>query len=161
MVLLYLDSSALFKRYRTEPGTATMNALFGQWPQKALFLSSRMATVEIEAAASRGLRGKVINQKDYGLILSSAAEDLDRITILPVSADLIDDAAQEARHRALRALDAIHLASAVRTNRAVSERFVFVSSDKELLQAAGDAGFVTLDPEDPKALEQLRTVRDQ
>jgi len=63
-----------------------------------------------------------------------------------------------AAHR-LRAGDAIHLATALAVQAATPLRLVLISSDGELLAAAGAAGLAVLDPADPDALASLRGLR--
>ncbi|MBI4334489.1 MAG: hypothetical protein HY673_24805 [Chloroflexi bacterium] len=79
--------------------------------------------------------------------------------VLPVSAAVINEAALAARRHALRSLDAIHLASALRTSQAAPDSFAFVASDRELVRAAGNAGVVAINPEEPEALQKLKKLR--
>lgn len=73
-------------------------------------------TVEVESAAARALKGRILNKRAHGALLRLLAEDLEaQIIVLPVSSSLLSEAAAIARRRpATRAGDALHIASAVR-----------------------------------------------
>jgi len=94
-----------------------------------------------------------------GVLLRSFAEDMGRIMILPVSASILANAGQAARNHALRALDAIHFASAAIVRETISGQLVLVSSDHEIVQAAKADGIPVLNPEDAGALQTLRSLR--
>lgn len=159
MPVFYLESSGLFKRYRTEKGTDIVNAIFSAKGETDIFVTSHLTTVEMESVASRGLKSKVISRQAYSVLLRTFAEDLDTMVILPVSSSLISEAAQEARQYGLRALDAIHFASAKRASKGALDSVVFVASDRDLVKAAKATGFTTIDPEEPRALEKLKNLR--
>ncbi len=159
MPVYYLESSGLFKHYRIEKGTDILNTLFSEKSETEVFVTSHLVTVEIEAAVARGFKTKVLNRQAYGVLLRSFAEDLEAMIVLPVSTALISEAAQQARQHELRALDAIHFATALRASQAAPGPLVFVASDKDLLSAARSSGFIVLDPEEPGTLQQLRNLR--
>ncbi|MBI4331186.1 MAG: type II toxin-antitoxin system VapC family toxin [Chloroflexi bacterium] len=159
MPVFYIESSGLFKRYRSEKGTDVMKAVFDEKNDADTFVTSHLVTVEMESAAARGLKGKVLNKRAYSVLLRSFAEDLGTMIVLPVSSALITEAAQEARQHELRALDAIHFATAMRVSQAARDSIVFVASDKDLVKASRTVGFITIDPEEQEALGRLRTLR--
>ena len=121
-------------------------------------MTSHLVTVEMESVASRGLKGKVLNKEAYSVLLRSFAEDLDTMVVLPISSALISEATQEARQHGLRALDAIHFASARRVSQVSPGSLVFVASDKDLIKAAKVAGFIVIDPEIEGAIEQFKSL---
>ena len=93
-------------------------------------------------------------------MLGAFAADLDDpLYVVPVSSTLVNEAIAAARNYALRAPDAIHVAAASAVKESVSEKLVFVTSDKELLSAASTAGIDTLDPEAADAMERLKKLR--
>ncbi len=159
MTVFYLESSALFKRYRTENGTVVLNAIFSEKSTNDVFVTSHLVTVEMESAAARVFKAKAPNRQAHGVLLRLFAEDLEAMILLPVAATLISEAAQQAREHGLRALDAIHFATALRARQAATGRLVFVTSDKDLLRAAHSSEFIALDPERQEALQQLRNLR--
>ncbi len=159
MPVFYVESSALFKRYRTEPGTPVVNALFQERAESDVFTTSHLVIVEMEATGARALNGRTLTRQALGVLLRSFAEDMGRIMILPVSASILANAGQAARNHALRALDAIHFASAATVRETISGQLVLVSSDHEIVQAAKADGIPVLNPEDAGALQTLRSLR--
>ncbi|MBI2172378.1 MAG: type II toxin-antitoxin system VapC family toxin [Chloroflexi bacterium] len=159
MSVFYLESSALFKRYRTEKGTDLVNSVFAGRTGSDVLVTSQLVIMEMESAAARGLKGRVLGRQAYGAMLRAFAEDLGDMLVLPLTGVAVVEAGHVARQWALRALDALHLASAVGVRRATQVQFVVVSADREILQASKLAGFDVLDPEDQDALAVLERLR--
>ena len=55
MLVFYLDTSAILKRYRTEEGTPIVDGHYDT-SSRNLLLTSQFACLEFEAVASRALR---------------------------------------------------------------------------------------------------------
>lgn len=160
MPVFYLDTAALLKRYRTEKGTEVVDALFSDRREDDVFVTSQLTTLEVESVAARSLKAGLLNQRAHGALLALFAQDLAQsVVIMPVSTSLVVEAAEAVRHNALRAGDAIHIASALRVRQAAPAEVVFVTSDKELLAAGAAEGFETLDPEASDAKKRLGSWR--
>jgi len=125
-------------------------------------MTSHFTAVEVESVAARALKGRLLNKKAHGVLLATFADDLDHLLIvLPVSTALLSEAAVVARQYSLRASDALHLASVLRAKQASAVEIVFVASDKELVQAAEEAGLPVLNPEREEALAYLSKLRQR
>ncbi|MBI4340253.1 MAG: type II toxin-antitoxin system VapC family toxin [Chloroflexi bacterium] len=159
MAVFYLESSAFFKRYRTEKGTDVLNAVISQKREADVLVTSHLVTVEMESVVARGLKSAALTKKAGGVLLRSFAEDLDAIIVLPISTSLVVEASRVAARHGLRALDAIHFATLIRVSQAAPGSVVFVAADKEMVQAARADNFVTLNPEERSALDQLRKLQ--
>jgi len=163
MALLYLDTSAILKRYRTEKGTDVVRELYEDRSISGTLVTSHFSCLEFESVAARALKGKLLTQQAYDAMLGSFSQDLGNyLRLVEMSGDIINDAIDAARKYALRAPDAIQLASAESRKPTIAffvGTFVFVSSDKDLLAAAESAGMKTLDPEAEDAMEKLRSIR--
>jgi predicted nucleic acid-binding protein len=128
---LYLDSSALVKRYVAEEGSHEVRAAMGE--------SRRWATCRIgyvETARALGLRG------------DKAAADRFQVewpafSVVEVDMAVAEDAAELAIATGLRALDAVHLAAA---KSFPDQQLTFATWDVKLHRAAYDRG-LTLLPE--------------
>jgi predicted nucleic acid-binding protein len=127
--MLYLDSSALVKRYLKEEGSQEVRAAMGE--------ARRWATCRIgyvETARAVGLRG------------DEAAADRFRVewpafNVVEVDMAVAAEATQVALETALRTLDAIHLAAAL----AIADRDLRVATwDKRLHRAARERGLALL-----------------
>jgi len=102
--------------------------------------SSLVLYPEARAAVARARRLERLSQRNYGRVrrrLEALWAVLDRVAVTP---EVMRHAGALAETRALRAYDAVHLASAV----AVADaELVFVASDGDLLAAARAHGLAT------------------
>lgn len=116
----YLDASALVKLFKHEPETDALRAALEQWPVR---VASELIRVEAICTARR------IGGED---MLERARLMLTRLTLLPISPPIIDLATDEYRPP-LRAMDAIHLATALSVRAELGAVFVY---DTDLHAAA-------------------------
>jgi hypothetical protein len=129
--LIYLDSSALVKLAVTESETAALIEWLGDRPN-LVRVSSPIVRVEVPRAVWRVDPGS----------LPQAYTVVRRVRDVRVTAEVITRAAG-IRPNTLHSLDAIHLASALAVKRDLT---AFVSYDKRLLAAAGEASLPTTSP---------------
>ncbi len=135
MALFYLDASALVKLVRTEPETGALLAFLAD----ADLLSSEIVLTEVP----RAIRRAAANDRALEPLplMLRAEEILDAVALLPVDRTLLL-AAGAFDEPVLRALDAIHLASAID----LSPIDAFVSYDQRQGAAARLAGLRTVSP---------------
>lgn len=126
----YLDASALVKLFKHEPETDALRAALEQWPVR---VASELIRVEAMCTARR------IGDKD---VLERAQATLTRLTLLPIDSQIIDLAAEE-HQPPLRAMDAIHLATALSVRAELGVVFVY---DTDLHAAAHAQGLNALAP---------------
>jgi predicted nucleic acid-binding protein len=135
VALFYLDASALVKLVRAETETSALRAFLAD----ADLLSSELALTEVPRAVRRA------SAHDPGLapepLLSRAGELLDAVALLPVDRALLA-AAGALEGPVLRALDAIHLVSAID----LSPIDAFVGYDERQSASARLAGLRTVAP---------------
>jgi uncharacterized protein len=129
--LIYLDSSALVKLAVTEPESAALTEWLGH-SANVIRLSSPIVRVEVPRAVWRSDPGS----------LPQAYTVVRRVRDIRLTASVLTRAAG-ARPVTLRALDAIHLASALTIRHDLT---AFVCYDKRLLAAAQEAGLATVSP---------------
>ena len=135
MALFYLDASALVKLVRAEPETSALRGLLAD----ADVLSSELALTEIPRAIHRAAAHDPALAPEP--LLRRAGELLDAVALLPIDRPLLA-AAGALDEPALRALDAIHLATALD----VSPIDAFVSYDERQSAVARLAGLRTVGP---------------
>jgi predicted nucleic acid-binding protein len=137
-MMLYLDTSALIKRYVDEDGSGRVNEL---WDGATGIATSVVAFAEMIAALNRKLREGVLSAREYSRTAASFKSDHHRIILVPISAGLNERIEMLARKYALRGFDAIHLASAlvIRSNGKVETGFACY--DRTLNDAAMKEGF--------------------
>lgn len=126
----YLDASALVKLFKREPETDALRAALEQWPVR---IASALIRVEAVCTARR------IGGED---VLERAHATLTRLTLLPIDPQIIALATEEYRP-SLRAMDAIHLATALSVRAELGVVFVY---DTDLHAAARAQGLNTLAP---------------
>ena len=131
-MLVYLDSSAIVKLVRTEPETAALVAHLRAWPER---VSSALARLEL----LRALRRDRALPQTY----RRASEVLARLALIRID-DSVLATAEGLDPSDLRALDAIHLATALSLGRDLT---AVVTYDRRLAEAAGLAKLVTWSPQ--------------
>ncbi len=134
---VFLDTSACAKRYVAERGSEKVSALCETADG---LIVSVICLPEMISALSRLVREKRVDRASYGHLKSIIYADLADADICQLTDDVVTAAVLLLEKHELRAMDAIHVASAL-TVRAD----VFVSADRRQLAAAGKAGLKTLD----------------
>ena len=162
----FADSSAVVKRYVDEIGSTWIRQLCEMREHKTnrashVMLIAEITRVEVAAAiAKRVKKTKELDESEgddaYGLFLEHAESGYQ---IMPLTPALIRLAAQLARKHALRAYDAIQLATALDANNLLNANnllLTFIASDVALLQAARAEGMATENPFDHRDLKLER-----
>ncbi len=117
----YLDASALVKLFKAERETDAFRDALRDWPVQ---VASELIRVEAVCTARR-LGGEDVLQR--------AHETLQRISLIPLSAEIVE-LATAAHTPPLRAMDAIHLATALTIREDIGAVFVY---DGDLHAAVG------------------------
>jgi len=138
---LYLDTSALVKLYVEEEGSVLVRETVQRVETVA---TSAIAYVEARAAFSRRRRERYLSTVDYRRLRREFDADWERYVQLEVTGTLIQKAAELAEAHALRAYDAIHLASAKLLSQRLKEQVLFSSWDLNLSSAARREGMQTV-----------------
>ena len=156
--MLYLDSSALFKRYQKEQGTTALNARLRKEAKglRSVF-SSVLTYAEIHAAFARRAREKLLSPGEAAAVQDEFDADW-VLSIAPIElgAGVLVFVRDLVKRFPLRGADAIHLASALwlrdiaklgmKTDQ-YSGPLIFVSSDKQLAKAAANSHLDVFNPE--------------
>ena len=132
-MILYLDTSALIKRYVSETGSLEVRAWLHAADDTATVLITR---AEMSAALNRLLRMKLLTQEDHASALAEFRFDWLYYHRLSVTESLVARADALACERNLRGYDAIHLAAALNWQDLLSLPVTLVTYDKELASAA-------------------------
>jgi predicted nucleic acid-binding protein len=117
----YVDTSALVKLFKAERETEAFRTALADWPVQ---VASELIRVEAICTARR-LGGQDVLQR--------ASEALERINLIPIFPEIIE-LATTAHTPPLRAMDAIHLATALTMREDLGAIFVY---DNDLHAAAG------------------------
>ncbi|MFA5874941.1 MAG: type II toxin-antitoxin system VapC family toxin [Anaerolineales bacterium] len=140
-MILYLDTSALIKRYVNETGSPDVREWLRSADDKATVLITR---AEMSAALNRLLRMKFLSQNDHASALAEFRADWMYYHRLPITEPLVARADALACEHNLRGYDAIHLAAALTWQDLLGLPVTVVTYDKELTEAARALGMEVL-----------------
>jgi uncharacterized protein len=129
---LYLDSSALVKRYVKEVGS---DSVIEAMSRAGVYKMCRIGFVETVRAVARGGESDDVEKME---------RDWTRVDVIEVDRALAEHAAKLAVHHRLRTLDALHLAAAMAL---ADDDPTFVTWDVDLHRAAREQGLRTLPAE--------------
>lgn len=141
---LYMDTSALIKRYVNEAGSEEVR----NWLRAAEITATAVITrAEIAAGLSRLSRMNSIGMSEYDLALEQFHSEWLDYHRLPITEPLVARADSLARAHSLRGYDAIHLASALAWQDVLGLSVSLATFDRELLEAGKRAGLAVLPSE--------------
>ncbi len=155
-MILYLDASALVKRYVAEPGSAEVSSAISQALATGTALISR---AEVAAALAKAVRVTALTREEAlaGLqVFRNEWVDLIRVQVTEV---VIARAEALAWDHGLRGYDAVHLASACVWQDTLGERVTLATFDKHLWTAAGTVGLEAYPADLPVLLDAWKAAR--
>jgi predicted nucleic acid-binding protein len=130
---LYVDSSALLKRYVVEADSEAADELLASDPS---LLTARHTVVEVRRNLAR-----LLGERDAGEARAAFMRDLEAFSLVELDAETCEMGAAVAELTGVRTLDALHLAAA---QRAGGASMPFLTFDLRQAQAARTLGFVVL-----------------
>ncbi len=148
-MILYLDASALVKRYVAEAGSAETGQLIAQAEGIGTSIISR---TEVAAALAKAVRIGFLSREEAGAALQvfrAQWVDLVRLQLTEVVIARADALAWE---HELRGYDAVHLAAALFWQEMLSQPVTLATFDRQLWRAGITAGVTTW----PANLEQFK-----
>jgi predicted nucleic acid-binding protein len=141
--MIYLDSSALVKRYIAEDGSDAIDRLLAGHPYAA---TSRLAYPEILSALNRKHRARDFSARILAERIAAFDSDWGKLFVLEFDEELLPIIKQAIRKHAIRGADAVHLASGMWLRSVLKEDVVFACSDSKLLDAARAERLLAFDP---------------
>ena len=144
--VMYLDTSALVKRYVSEPGSAWLSTV-GDPEADHTIVTALITWAEAAAAFARKYREGNLSSLDYSGILKDLAHDfVHEYVIVEVDQALVELAVGLTMRQKLRGYDAVQLAAALTLNDTlISGQFsplTFIAADDDLLEAARAEGLL-------------------
>jgi len=136
-VIVYLDASALVKRYVTEAGSVEVASLIGEAQAIGTAVISR---AEVAAAFARAARVGLVTHEAAAKALQAFNADWEHLIRLQLGEPLAARAAAHAWEYGLRGYDAVHLASALVWRETLGEAVTVATYDRELWRGARAAG---------------------
>ena len=140
-MILFLDASALAKRYVEETGSALVLDHIGRGPCAA----SRLSEVEVASALCRRQREGVLNLVQQEAALSALQEDCRDLFLVELSPLVVARAVELLKRHPLRAADALQLASCLELRQELRPNAItFLAFDQRLCNAAEREGLAVL-----------------
>ena len=137
-MILYLDTSALLKKYFKEDGSTDLIRL---WKEAGTIVTSTVTYAESTASIYRKRRelGDIYGGI-FRIVVDRFQRDWKSFIRVDVNDDLNETIDKLLASHTLRGFDVIHLASALVVHETVSDRFLFACYDKRLWKAAKEEG---------------------
>jgi len=132
-MIYFVDASALVKRYVREPGTDAVRSLFSRGKKLA---ASRITAVEVPAALARRARSGDLDERLAMKQAARVAADLGNMYLVELRREVVRIANELVWRHAMRAYDAVQLASALHLKSATGISMTFVCADRMLSDAA-------------------------
>ena len=146
MSVFYMDTSAIAKHYIAEVGSKWIQSLIDPISGHSIIVSE-LTLVEFVSVLARRQREKTMTANDAAQYEAQFLYDYkSQYTPVLLSTKIVSQAAQLTKRHVLRALDAIHLASALEIGQRTGTYPIFVTADKHLVAAAAGEGLPTDDP---------------
>lgn len=132
-MILYLDASALVKRYIQEKGSQDVNA----WIETAdMVVTGLISRVEVAAAIARAGRMKLISPDEALAALRQFRSEWESFHRLPITESTMARGDSLAVEHDLRGYDATHLACALIWQETIGIPVTLASFDSQLIDAA-------------------------
>ncbi len=128
----YLDTSTWLKLYMKEAGSE--KAL--KAAKEHRMLSSAVLSLECLSALARRLQAGEVGEKDFKKIVKNMKDGLSVVETVRVTDDVLNMAEEVTVRSAARAMDAIHIASALLFRNGTGIEIAFLTSDKKQYEAA-------------------------
>lgn len=138
-MIVYLDASALAKRYIAEAGSVEVEALIGQADITGAGLITR---AEVSAALAKAVRMGWLERGAAEEILRAFRAHWQDLAVVQITEALIARADALAWEHKLRGYDAVHLAAALTWREALGEVVMLATFDRQLWLAGREAGML-------------------
>ena len=138
-MIVYLDASALVKRYVAEAGSPEVEAMIGNAQAAGTAVVSR---AEVAAALARAARVGLVTREAAAKAVEAFNADWEHLIRLQMGEPLASRAAALAWEHGLRGYDAVHLAAALVWRESVGEPVTVATYDRELWRGAQASGLV-------------------
>ncbi|MBI5712548.1 MAG: type II toxin-antitoxin system VapC family toxin [Chloroflexi bacterium] len=136
-MIVYLDASALVKRYVVEEGSEDVSRLIDESDLVGTGLITR---AEVSAALKKAVRMKALTLEEAEAAVKAFRSQWNDFVRVQASESLISKADTVAWEYDLRGYDAVHLASALVWQEAIGESVTIATYDHQLREASKRAG---------------------
>lgn len=138
-MIVYLDASALVKRYVAETGSAAVEKLTGEAEALGTSVISR---AEVPAAFAKAVRMNLVARDAAAKALKLFTADWTHFMRLQLTETVAARAASLAWKQGLRGDDAVHLATALVWHETLGQPVLVATFDRQLWQGAQATGLI-------------------
>jgi predicted nucleic acid-binding protein len=138
-MIVYLDASALVKRYVAEANSLSVTSLITKASAVGTAVISR---AEVSAALGKATRMKALKRVEAASALQAFTADWENLIRLQITEVLIARAASLAWDHSLRGYDAVHLAAATFWQEMLGQPVVLATFDRQLWHGASITGLI-------------------
>lgn len=136
-MILYLDASALVKRYVAETGSKQVEQVIRE---SAVVGTGLISRAEVSAGLAKAVRVGILGGKEATEAVNAFRKDWRDFVRVAVSEAVVARADVLAWQYGLRGYDAVHLATALVWQEVLGETVTLASYDRQLWEAAEPAG---------------------
>ena len=152
MATFFCDTSALVKRYVSETGSLWLTATIHPNLNQRIYIAQITVVEMVSAITRREKGGSTTRQEAVNALIQFEQDWKTEITVIDLSANLVDDAVALARQYALRGYDAVQLATALEVHNQRKtlglSTLTLLSADTDLNTAAVSESLVVDNPND-------------
>lgn len=141
--MIYLDTSALVKKYVFEAGTVEVRALL---KKEDNVITSKLTYAEVCASFARKQWEGNLEKRVNDMVWESFLNDWEVFTLVEVKEEIFPLIHKLTQTHSLRGADAVHLSSALWVGNEIGRPLMFVASDGLLLRAASSEGLEVMNP---------------
>ena len=147
--MIYLDTSALIKRFVDEKGSALVQFIV---QRRGTIATAKIAYAEIFAGLARKFRERHLSRLEYDLTCRQFESDWHAYLRVELGDQILLLARDLIQRHPLRGFDAVHLASAVSLKSALGEEILFAAADARMLRAANAENLEAVNVETARSL---------
>ncbi len=136
-MIVYLDASALVKRYVAETGSAEVGRLISG---ASVLGTATISRAEVSSALAKAVRMRLLSREEAASALQVFNAEWESLVRLQLTEVLISNAATLAWEHGLRGYDAVHLAAGLFWQDMLGDPVTMASFDRQLREAAKIAG---------------------
>lgn len=138
-MIIYLDASALVKRYVSEAGSREVNALIAG---ASVVGTAAISRAEVSSALAKAVRVRLLSREEAASALQVFSAEWESLIRLQLTEVLISRAAALTWEHGLRGYDSVHLAAALFWQDMLGDTVTLASYDRQLWEAAKVTGLV-------------------
>ena len=136
-MIVYLDASAMVKRYVAETGSEEVSRLISG---ASVLGTATISRAEVSSALAKAVRMRLLSREEAASALQVFNAEWESLVRLQLTEVLISSAATLAWEHGLRGYDAVHLAAGLFWQDMLGDPVTMASFDRQLWEAAKIAG---------------------